>query len=519
MIGGSERGDAPPVNGFSQGKPRNRSRGKPRRRDHRTLRLFWLLNGYLRCAFERNAPYHLAAEIVARWARRNGLSEKHAVERVFPEFRRWSVDFQFEKIRLGKTWQWKITPRDHGAITVPGVERGELRARLVGAIRVCLAKSGTAHVDTEFLRKFSALSQLPLAALLAVRDEIRTLTGAAIKWTGTGEGKKLVVYAVAGAGQNKVSDPQTCDSLNAPSGRRNQKTGAGAPGPEESPRRSAPPPQPGGRAGEGNFPAEVANSPPEGRSAGKPAGPPPVFARFAALRPRQFGGRWQSPRKVFAKAMGLAHAELRPIHAEFPRVAWVQAHAVNFAFEALWLGYASAVVVRCWREGVRRSHADAVDADGAAGYVGGVRPPSAAKAYAVEAIRKTDTLTPDERWAAFYNKPRSADARRSEIGDRRSVGEGRRADPAAETSGAVPLDRLAVARAALASAERKFGARTAAAAETGGVSSSATAVPTLGELAAALAARDLTHAQFVALPYAHRMGILRAILRVRTAES
>lgn len=435
---------------------------------------------FVRAAFARGAPYQLLHVLADRFAAATQggencgarYSAKHMRERVAPSFRKNCTEYKFEKIRRGRSWVWKMT---RSGEVVGGLKAGEVRARLIGAVRRVVELGGSAHVDAEFLRKFVLLSKLPAEAVAAAWRGLANLPGLRTEWRGVGGGVKFVAWRAAPQ-NSESSHPQTSPVISSPTGRRFQKnTACGRMDKPDTPAALPPSPRPGWRTGEGTPPQESTAHAPPGPIRQKPKTFRAMPGRFAALPPVQVGEYKIFPSAVYAKALSLGNRELKNLHSEFPRVAHGP-HAVNFAFECLWFGYAVPQICAAWREGLRRSHADAVDAGDR------VRVPSAAKCYAFAAIQAADARPAAERWAELAAKWTPGGV----AGGGSGGGERPARVPAADR-----LRIVANLRAKVATMERP-------------------ATPTAAALFAEIERRGLSRAEFAALPYAMKAAIARS---------
>lgn len=419
----------PAVKRFDGNNSTNLSR---RKTDGRTVVLFIRIRGYLRGCFLRGAgrmKYKIWNK--HQFAKTSGYSVKH-LERMFPHFATWCDEFYYERVRLGRANRVKVTQNFGVKGEVPG---GEIRARLVGAILAVQRKIQVAHVDGQFLRKFCGMSKLPRAGVAVVWSQLTTLPGLDCRWRGRGRGRKFVV---ARKNENSSSShPQTSPGLSSPTGRRDQKLCAAAQSGSQADRELATLAQRAdGDDPQGDSPRVSAGNPPA-----KPPDStrhesrrnPSFFRPESDLPPLQICGRWISSRRLFAKAVWLAVDPLKKLHAGCERVEWRFAHARNFAFEALTLGYAWPAIVAAWAAGVRESHEDALDADRLPG--GGYasqRPPSAAKVYAIRALRTADNRPAEVRWQEFFAAPYAPRVKTPRAAAPAGSGEAKRRKPSRE---------------------------------------------------------------------------------------
>ena len=493
-----------------------------KRPDKRTTILFIRILGYLLGVWEKgqgNTKYFFWDK--HRFSRKSmqpggihpGYSVKH-LERMFPRFQVWCTQFQFERVRLGRSWRIKVTPN----LGVRGPVKGsEIHARLKGAIEKMADLAGVAHVDREFLRKFCAISRLPREAVAIIWAQLRPLPGYRCRWRGKGSGRKFVVFRLS---QNFTpSHPRSSRGISSPTGRREEKqSAASASGQASQADRALAPLATGRSGGESSWgirpggngpPAQVSDRlpPEEIEAAHDPTGPPTReksktrrgFHRAkTVLEPLQICGRFVSRYRLLAKAAWVAYGPCQEIHAEFDRVVWRFPHPRNFAFFALCKGFAADVVIAAWRSGVRESHEDALDVDRLPG--GGYlsqREPSAAQVYAWRELQR-DQRTDEERWREFFAQPYTPAPRRSA------------AEPAAEeTRTRKPQERETRARLhdlrAATAPPTPLESRWAIEAEGAGAWKHVT-------IEKALASRGLSVAQFMALPRRERDAITRGII-------
>ena len=85
------------------------------------------------------------------------------------------------------------------------VRGGEVRARLQGAILSMVQKSGSAHVDAEFLRIFCGKFKLPREAVAIAWAQLGNLPAMNCRWRGRGAGRKFVVVPEGKADQGASS--------------------------------------------------------------------------------------------------------------------------------------------------------------------------------------------------------------------------------------------------------------------------------------------------------------------------
>ena len=283
------------------------------------------------------------------------------LEKVFRVFRRRYADlYDFERVRVGRSWRWKVILRD----APKGLSVHQVTVRLAGYARQAALQKGSAHVDRLFLERFAKTAGLPLSMCETAAKKLRRIRGCRLRRRGSGNGKKLVVSLL-----------------------------------QSSPRHSSP----YGEKRIENSGRQGAHHP-QADPAAPTAQPMEKEKRLAAWclekAPIPAGGRYVRPQRLAAKAACLAFGPMRDLHAESPRVLWRMAHARNFAYRQLRDGHSEAAILEAWRHGLRLSSYDAVAAGDDA-----PRQPSATVVYAVQFIAR-DRRTRDERWRDFFAQPR-----------------------------------------------------------------------------------------------------------------
>lgn len=515
----SENGGKIPSPGW--GKTRTRLR------DRRSKNLYFRLLRYFQGAFAEGAPFLLSRSLLKSFANTSKFSLPHLTDRVFPGFRKWCTEFVFEKIRLGKSKVWRVS---RNVAVCAGVSVAEATARLVGAIRVCLGKSGVAHVDPEFCRKFSVHAKIAYEAVLAAWRKIEKIAGCRVRWRGVGDGEKFVVTPEPRKieNSNQSSDPQTSPGLSSLREKKSENRGC-APGPERDTAGLRPPVQrPELTTGEGPLPPKLPDSRCPSRRSGFEDWNHGMPARFAAISPWLVGERIVVPWHLWKKACWIANQPLKKIHAQFERVAFDKRHAGNFAMESLLCGYTEEQICRAWWRGVRQSHEDALERDRlpGGGYAS-VRLPSAAKNYAIGEIKLMDSRSVEARWLEFFAK---GPVLRGSTG----VGSGVAVPPVGEGGGAATgvgndaarsagsklpgrqppgTPRLSAKDAAAQLAALR--AKLQPAADDGRPSQEQLGAFTQGDLAAALAAREISFAQWAGLPYSVKTSLIRTFIAAK----
>ncbi len=493
--------------------------------DKRTIQAFLRILGYIDGAFlKSHRRIHYLAWHAPRFSKKSHSQGKagysvRSLERIFPRFQRWCTEYEFERRNIGGRWCVLIWPNNS---VLRGVSGKNARERLILAIRSHVAKGGRAHVDREFIRKFSEISLLSLNLIeslwagLRPRD-LMTGDGPPLKarWRGVGRGRKFVVHDAAreaqiceerkmpagensggSQGENLSSDPQSLPPVSISFG--NDKIKASAAGPH------LPEDRPLAALAKGNASGASLGglgSPSKPQTALKHAVFPPGFVRSpSALAPVQFCGRFISMRKLSALAVWLAVARLKFAHQSRDRVVWRFAHARNFAFRSLRFGYTATAIEAAYCVGLQRSHEDALDADRLPG--GGYasqREPSAAVVYAWLHLRGADPRESEELWSVFFASDR---VRLKAAGvSRRTPDPARGAAP--RFTAAQAVDKLRELRATVQRVQDR----------------SRDEWPeglTAGELAAFLKTRLTTLAEFSALPWRDRVAIVRRAAEWKT---
>lgn len=390
----------------------------------RTVILFIRLLGYLRGVWVRSdgrIEYFIwdkrrfAACSNKPGAADPGYSVKH-LERMFPKFQVWCTEYKFERVRLGRSHRVKVTRNLGVAGSVRG---GEVRARLEGAIRSMVAKSGSAHVDEEFVRKFAGISKLPREAVAIAWEQLDKVTGMDCRWRGRGAGRKFVVFPqqkpAAGAVLEKTekisgSDPQVSPGLSFPPGRRDEKQSAAEPAaPDLQTDRPPAAPTPKAQSDTANRVSAVENpSPDSNRFEARKS--PSVSRGIAWEPPLQMCGRFVRSHRLRAKACWLTVDPIKKIHLDFYRVRWRFAHPFNFARHALREGYTADAILVAYRKGCYESHNDSLDMDKPIRDELGIprepiREPSATVIYAWRELHRADNRPAEVRWAEFFAAP------------------------------------------------------------------------------------------------------------------
>ncbi len=515
-----------PVNTFTSengGKVTHPGLGKNRTRlrDRRSKNLFVRLLGYFRNALADGAPYLDVWRVMRSFSNSKHFNFSHLMERVFPAFRKWATEFVFEKVRMGRAWVWHVS---RNVAVCAGVSVAESTARLVGAIRVCLAKSGVAHVDPEFCRKFSVHAKIAYEAVMAAWRKIEKIAGCKVRWRGVADGEKFVVTPerVKIENSGSSSDPQTSPGISSLREKKSENRGS-APGPERDTAGLRPPLQrPEMTTGEGHLPPKLPDSRSPSRRSCFDDGKPGVPVRFAAISPWQVSDRWISPARLWKKAVWLANSPLRKIHAGYERVAFDGRHAANFAMESLLCGYAETQICTAWRRGVAQSHEDALERDRlpGGGYAS-VRPPSAAKCYAIREIKLMDSRSVEARWAEFFSRgpvvARSSGVTAGvavpPVGQGGGAALGVGTDAARSTTAAKGTPRLSAKDAAAQLVALR--AKLQPAADSGRPTDAQLGAFTQGDLAVALGMRGISFATWAGFPYSVKATFIRQFIAAK----
>ncbi len=394
--------------------------GKPEVDAVECEKLCYRMGVYLDRAFARGMLYIMRKRLLRQFVSRTQYSRKH-IERVFPIFQRWATRYKFERIRLGRSWQVKITPA--ALVRSDALRVREVVARLAGAAKVAAMNRGQIRVGLPFLQKFAAHSGLPPELIGRAWRSLSHIPGMRARWRGRGRGRCFFV---------RISDPQIPSLSSSLTGEEIKKQGArcapdcGSSAPTAPDRGSlrsqrgssaASPPMETLRDTSSRpttaIGGDFSNRPPSARPPGG-AWPPaekrlkgPAFCHgLASVPPPQICGRFIRWPAVGAKAAWMAQRPLFEIHRDTPRVQWRFVHARNFAVQALALGFGPAVICAAYAEGCRQSHENSCDVDrGVNGERPPLREPSEAVARAWDELRR-DGRTVEERWAAFFAAPR-----------------------------------------------------------------------------------------------------------------
>lgn len=297
-------------------------------------------------------------------------SKKH-IERVWGVFMKNSDHWAFEKIRLGRSFRWRVT-RKFGARRSPGdyMTDGHVRGRLVGYIKASTERDGYIKTSKEWLTYFCDKTGIrPERAKKALRT-IADIKGLKVRPFTVGENFFL-----------KVSLPHSSLPVSSPSGRNKKiQTTCGQ--------------SPPGFPSKTSAPLRVAISP----CGAKPEGLRP----WQPLRGCEMAvdGPWVSRARLRRLACWLARGPMHDAHFEGLLVSFVFVYARNFAFRALEDGHDLQAIVSAWNLGIRKSHADARDKNELS-----PRIPSAAVAYARKILH--DGKTSEARWIQFFESDRS----------------------------------------------------------------------------------------------------------------
>jgi len=462
------------------------------------------------------------------FAKRTGL-QVHYVEEVMRTFRKTSTEFDITEHRWRRSPRLKVSYR--GACK-PMTET-EIRARLIGYIRGALRMNAgrPVKVDAWFLNHFIATTGLPREVVLAVADGLKFIAGCELRWRGLGGNFKFV-----------VSLQGLAPPYGSPTGRRYRNTVApAAPGvpskssnavpaidPDQRASRRCPP-----NAGAPPFPSPPALRVSPGNPSGAPSRcPQPGLAPPGAPRadtlakqlgrvelqgtladPIHIGDRWISGQKILRLACWMALEPMRAVHLRADQVLWRFAHARNFAARAMRLGHRKEFVIEAYTEGVEAAHEDALDAglrgtERSGGHVreSGPREPSAAVAYAWQILRR-DARSPAERWRDIFAEPRRAPLPRAKL----SAAARARTAPRP----AAPKTARAAERAEKFRGLKKI--HDAFAVTRPLADTPAASQITAAELLAHLQTRDMTLADFNALPWASKKRVVQVVLAKRTA--
>lgn len=314
---------------------------------------------YLKGCFGRGARFMLwdHRKFSRATQSKKPLSAKH-IARVWVVFVRTSPNWRFQKIRIGRSFRWKVIPParpGEGGQVQDGVTDLEVRSRLVGYIMGAARRQGTVKVGGQFLSAFCKTTAVPPPRARAAARQIRQIRGFSVRAReGVNGGFKL-----------RVSLPHFSDRIGSATQRRKKE----------------------------NTRAREAPGLPEGNSGG-------LRPQHGGLRPRAFAvnGVWISERKLLGLACHLATGPLRLAHQPGQLVQWRFPHARNMAFRALVAGHTCERIAAEYAAGVARSHADARDR-------GEARPrePSAAVAYTWRRLQ--DGANPGDRWVKIFAAP------------------------------------------------------------------------------------------------------------------
>lgn len=452
-----------------------------------TFFLMLRFQGYIRGCF-RESGMEFKLWNNATFARKTGFSLSN-IQKTFPRFRQWTSEFNFEKIRIGRRWVYKITRADG---VVSGASGAEVRARLLGAIRRTVALAGCAKVDEVFCRKFCDISKLPPESVRAVWLNLRKIDGLRGRWRGVGKSRKFCVFS-------KVSESKILEGISSPTERREEKTGGASARHFPEDRPAVPSSAPGEGGGRGLVGTSRVSNPvdPLLKSPEASRYAPPV-RQFRPFPPAlQVCGRWVSGWKLHGVARWIAFAKLRPRHLEFDRVEFIPAHAINFANFALRQGFSEGVICAAYLAGLRTSHENSCDKDRLPG--GGYamrRKPSETVALGWQVLKRAGGSA-EERWTAFFAAPR----RNRDQPKPAAV-------PTPEKNNPVGVARFTPTEAAEKLRELRRVVAPKQSPDPAGDLSKITA----GDLAKFLAGRGLTLTNFGRLGYAQKTALVRALL-------
>lgn len=380
-------------------KRRKIFRGK--KRDKRTANLFYRLTQYARGCFEEGAHYKLQSELVSSFTNTTKFTLKH-VQRQFANFRRNTTEFEFERVRIGRSWQVKILVAGD---VESGVRMPEVTARLRGYIAATLKIYGCARVDLVFLRRFCETTGLPAEMAKISWERLRKFAGFRSRWRGEGGGRKFLIFRTS-------SPPQTSGGIGFPSERKienSQPANAGSRTNEERPVAG----HDGHGWGTEGFRASTPTDPdPLSKSPEAPGGTPSFAPRKTMAHPLHVCGRVITNNTLRPKAQWIAFVACKPLHLRFDRVRFRAAHALNFALGSLRLGHRAENIVAAYREGLETSHDNALDTDRLPG--GGYafqREPSETVVKAAGILHRKDPREIEARWADFFAAPRTPTTR------------------------------------------------------------------------------------------------------------
>ncbi len=297
-------------------------------------------------------------------------SEKH-IQRVWSVFMKNSEVWAFEKIRLGRSFRWRVT-RKFGARRSPGdyMTDGHIRGRLVGYIKASVERDSYLKTSNEWLTCFCDKAGVRLDRVKKILPRITDIEGLKVRSFTVGENFIL-----------KVSLPHSSHPVSSPSGRNKKIQTTCGPSPQA-------------------FPSKTSASL---RAAISPSGAKPNGLRpWQPLRGCEMAvdGPWVSRARLLRLACWLARGPMHDAHFEGLLVSFVFVYARNFAFRALEDGHDLKAIVSAWNLGIRKSHADARDQNELS-----PRIPSAAVAYAWKVLQ--DGKTSEARWIEFFESDRS----------------------------------------------------------------------------------------------------------------
>ena len=135
------------------------------------------IHGYLDASFSRGADYIIwNAERFARCTQsRNPRTMKH-VQKVWPQFRKLSLAYNFQLIRLGRSFRWKIRPCQNERCSIESAAV-HVRPRFLAYVAAAARRNPGVTVNPTFCRRFSLTTGIPRAAVLPLVDGLRTIPG------------------------------------------------------------------------------------------------------------------------------------------------------------------------------------------------------------------------------------------------------------------------------------------------------------------------------------------------------
>jgi hypothetical protein len=340
---------------------------------------YWLLRrrirGYLDGAFARGKPDHewSSDQFHRATQSKNGRTAKH-IRKVFPIFRRLTPAYEFEMIRVGRSFKWLVRKKGEA---VGDYSRMQASRRLAAWIRGRVAKEGAIILDKRSIYDFCEETGADLVLSAGAFEKLTALHGLTVRrWFGSGPGNNF---------RFRISPPHFSEGV-LPNGRKNITI---APS--------------GGLTGENSNGLAAVGGSGRQESRSHVGGAP---ARGPSKPALKIGPVFVSVTRIERFAAYLALGPLRACHYDNAKVEWRFAHARNFARQALGEGRAAVDIVKAWKNAVLSVHQDEVDE-----LKTEARNPALTVFRAVQELAKTGRSRREE-WGRFFASPIEGKAER-----------------------------------------------------------------------------------------------------------